>query len=154
MHLSFTPPSQEYEKEFREKLHEGMHPVDTSENGPRIIKLQPVDMAELMKPPQIFSEDDPDLIIEEMFPPSPISGIPFTPVMRGEDPMEEMFREMADPLGMAGPLGGGLTIDTVEEKISADGSHHRKEVHNDHGHRSVTITEEKDIGEVAGATSP
>jgi len=27
-----------------------MHPVDLSDSGPKIIKLQPVDMAELMKP--------------------------------------------------------------------------------------------------------
>jgi hypothetical protein len=89
-------------------------------------------------------------MIEEMFPPSPISGIPFTPIMRGEDPIEEMFREMADPLGMGIPMG---SVDTIEEKLSADGSHHRKEVHNDHGHRKVTITEEKDVV-VPGATSP
>ena len=89
------------------------------------------------------------MLIEEMFPPSPISGIPFTPMMRGENPIEAMFREME----MGGPIENGLTIDSVEEKVSADGSHHRKEVHNDHGHRTVTITEEKEI-EVPGATSP
>ena len=89
------------------------------------------------------------MLIEEMFPPSPISGIPFMPMMSVEDPMEEML----ESLGMGGPFGNGLTIDTIEEKVSADGSHHRKEVHNDHGHRKVTITEEKEI-EVPGATSP
>jgi len=89
------------------------------------------------------------MLIEEMFPPSPISGIPFMPMTRVEDPMEEML----ESLGMGGPLGNGLTIDTIEEKVSADGSHHRKEVVNDHGHRKVTITEEKEI-EVPGATSP
>ena len=100
-----------------------------------------------MRPPQIFSEEDPDLLIEQLFPSTPIAGVPFNPVMGSENPIEEFFREMADPLSNN---GNGLTVDTIEEKISADGSHHRKEVHNDHGHRSVTITEEKDI-EVPGA---
>lgn len=63
--------------------------------------------------------------------------------------MEEIFRELG-----GAPMGfGGANFDMVEEKMSADGSHHRKEVHNENGHRSVTITEEKDI-EVPGATTP
>lgn len=42
------------------------------------------------------------------------------------------------------PINGVVT-DSIEEKVSKDGVHSKKEVHNDHGHRTVTITEEKEI---------
>lgn len=38
-----------------------------------------------------------------------------------------------------------INSDSVEEKIGKDGTHSRKEVHNENGHRTVHITEEKEI---------
>ena len=38
-----------------------------------------------------------------------------------------------------------MNSDSVEEKIAKDGTHSRKEVHNQNGHRTVHITEEKEV---------
>jgi hypothetical protein len=48
----YTPPSDEYEKEFREKLHV----------GPKVVTLKQVDMAEIEKP-RIVPEDEDDGIM-------------------------------------------------------------------------------------------
>ena len=45
-----------------------------------------------------------------------------------------------------------INADSIEEKIGKDGTHSRKEVHNENGHRTVHITEEKKIEIREGTT--
>jgi hypothetical protein len=56
-----------------------------------------------------------------------------------------MFDEMAggDPFALGGLQA--MNSDSVEEKLGPDGTHSRKEVHNQNGHRTVHITEEKEV---------
>jgi hypothetical protein len=57
-----------------------MQPIDSSPTGPQIIKLKPIDIAELMAPASPFLEE-PDIMIEELFPSSPMSMVPMTNIM-------------------------------------------------------------------------
>ena len=69
--FTFTPPSDDYEKEFREKLHV----------GPKVVTLKPVDMAEIEKPRNVpEDEDDGVMIIKEI-------GIPMSNDLLPPPPM-------------------------------------------------------------------
>ena len=124
--FTFTPPSDEYEKEFREKLHV----------GPKVVTLKPVNMSELEMPrPVPEEEDDGVMIIKE------IGMVPMSDDILPPPPVLQMM-EMMDEINGGGPpiLSDPRVkpdLDYIEEKTTIDGTHIHKEVHESNGVKTV-----------------